>query len=240
MPCKTFYPWAMLLLLFTLVAAPAFATGPAVSGINGKIQGLYGNTNGDELKAVGGSLALPLGSHAGLQIDGAYGGLGDDQLKGIGIHLFTRDPENYLLGLLGSHAELQDVDINRTGLEVELYNGPVTIASFAGYQQGDFHHTLFGTLDLRWYPVNNLMLEAGGSLADSDDGRLHIGAEYQIATGLSACIDFATGENHYDHALLGLKYYFGADKKLLQRHREDDPTNRIVKNVQQGLNSLRD
>ncbi len=240
MPRRMLYHWIIMSLLATLFAAPAFAEGPAVAGINGKVQGLYGHAEGDELEAVGASLTLPLCSHSGLQLDGAYGELGSDQIKGVGLHLFTRDPEKYLLGILATHAELQDVDLNRTGVEGELYNGPVTIASFLGYQQGDVDHALFGTVDLRWYPRENLMLVTGFSLADSDDNQLHLGAEYQVVAGLSAFVDFAAGENRYEHALFGLKYYFGGQKNLIQRHREDDPDNPIVSNVLQGINSLRD
>jgi len=240
MQCRSLFHWVFGVLLFFMTVVPAFAEGPAVAGINGKVQGLYGNVDGDELEAGGISLTIPLSPHSGLQLDGAYGELGEDQLKGVGFHLFTRDPENYLLGILGAHAELQDVDLNRVGLEGELYNGPVTITSFLGYQHGDLDDTLFGTLDLRWYPADNLMLVTGGSLADSDDSRLHLGAEYQIMAGLSAYVDFAVGENRYEHALFGLKYYFGEQKSLIQRHREDDPANPIVNNVLQGLNSLRE
>jgi len=239
MHCRKIHFWAFMFLLIIWVAAPSFAEGAAVAGMNGKVQGLYGNVDGDDLKASGISLTIPLCPHSGLQLDGAYGELGDDQLKGVGLHLFSRNPENYLLGILAAHAELENVDLNRVGLEGELYNGPVSIATFLGYQLGDIDDTLFGTLDLRWYPVDDLMLVTGGSQAGSRDGHLHIGAEYQIVAGLSTYVDLATGENHYEHALVGLKYYFGGQKSLIKRHREDDPPNPIVNNLLQGLNSIR-
>jgi hypothetical protein len=240
MQCRTFFRYVIISLYTTLIAVPVFAEGSAVAGIKGKIQGVYGHAEGNEIEVISGTLTLPLCFHSGLQIDGAYGDLGEDQLKGVGLHLFTRDPQNYLLGLFGAHAELQDIDINRIGLEGELYNGPVTLASFLGYQEGDIDDTLFGTLNLNWYPIDNLMLVTGGSLTDKDDGRVHLGAEYQIVAGLSISIDFAVGENHYEHALFGLNFYFGGRKSLLKRHREDDPANAICNNVLQGLNSIQD
>lgn len=236
MACGRIVYWAAMLLLVVL-APPAFAE--AVAGVNGKVQGIYGNVDGDELKAGGLSLTVPLGSRFGLQLDGAYGDLGEDQLKGVDLHLFTRDPENYLLGILGAHSEMQNVDFNRIGLEGEFYRGPVSIVSFLGYQLGDIKETFFGTLDLRWYPMDDLMLVAGGSLADSNDGRLHLGGEYRVWGGFSAYVDVAAGENHYEHALAGLRYYFGGSKNLLRRHREDDPPNPIVNNLLQGLHSIR-
>jgi hypothetical protein len=231
--------WGFMLMFVVGLAAPAWAGQAAVAGINGKIQGLAGKVEGDDLRAGEVSLTVPLGAQAGLQVDGAYGELGENQLKGVALHLFSRHPENYLLGILGAHAELENVDLNRAGLEGELYHGPVTLASFLGYQLGDVDDTLFGTLDLRWYPAGNLMLAVGGSIADSKDSQLHLGAEYQIVAGLTAYLDLATGENHYEHALFGLRYYFGGGKTLIRRHREDDPSNPIVSNVLQGLNSIR-
>ena len=50
--------------------------------------------------------------------------------------------------------------------------------------------------------------------------------EYQTPiNGLSCFAELAKGDNGYDHALFGLRYYFGKNKSLIKRHREDDPPN---------------
>lgn len=240
MPCRIACHGILNVLLLLLVVGPACAGGPSVASVNGQLQGLYGQTDGDELKAGGASLALPLGSPFGLQLDGAYGGIDEDQLKGVGLHLFSRDPERYLLGLLAAHAELQDIDLNRLGIEGELFAGPITLSALAGHQQGDVDNTTFGAIDLRWYPGDNLLLLIGGHLADGVNNKMHFGVEYQMLAGLSVFVDLAAGENNYDHALVGLRYYFGGRKDLIRRHRQDTMANPIVTNVLQGLGSIRE
>lgn len=221
-------------LLAALAVSPALAA-PAVSGVNGKVEGIYGNVDSSETKAGAASLSVPLCNAAGAQLDGAFGEIGDDQVKGVGLHLFTRDPAAYLLGLVGSYAELESIALERYALEGEAYVGPVTLVAILGHQSGDVDDSAFGSLDLRWYPVENLMVVAGGSFADSDQAKAHIGAEYQLVAGLSAFADFASGESDYDHALFGAKYYFGAEKSLQRRHREDDPSNTVLGGLIQGL-----
>ncbi|MDY0268476.1 hypothetical protein [Trichloromonas sp.] len=210
---------------------------PFAQAFSGQLQGIYGQVENDELE--GGEASLAVGSRFGLQLDGAYAELGEDQLKGVGLHLLYRESESYLLGLLADHAELQDVDLNRVGVEGELYAGPVTLAATIGHQIGDIDDIAFGVVDLRWYPGADLMLVAGGSLADSEDDRVHLGAEYQMMGGVSGYVDLAAGENRYDHALAGLRYYFGGDKELMQRHRREAAPNPIITNVLQGLAGIR-
>ena len=83
------------------------------------------------------------------------------------------------------------------------------------------------------------MLEVGVSSADSQE-QLHIGAEYQAMASVSIFADLATGEDDYEHVLVGAKYYFGGDKSLIKRHREDDPPNNILTTVRQSLESISD
>ena len=35
----------------------------------------------------------------------------------------------------------------------------------------------------------------------------------------------STGDNDYNHAIGGIRYYFGKQKSLIERHRKDDPPN---------------
>ena len=44
-------------------------------------------------------------------------------------------------------------------------------------------------------------------------------------SGLSCFAELAAGDHGYDHALFGITCYFGGNKSLIQRHREDDPPN---------------
>ena len=226
-----------LFVAITLTAGLALAQGPAVSAPNGKIEALGGSLDGDSTKALAGSLSVPMGDLVGVQIDGAYGELdNDDKLIGIGLHLFVRDPSQYLLGLNVIHVELEDTEMRRYALEGEYYMGPFSLTAMLGQQEGDVDDAGFGSLDLRWYPLDDLMLEVGGSIADSDE-MLHLGAEYQALAGLSVFADLATGDDDYDHVLVGARYYFGTQKPLIRRHREDDPANNLVTKLLLGLDN---
>jgi len=61
--------------------------------------------------------------------------------------------------------------------------------------------------------------------------------EYQTPlSGISLFADIAKGENHYDHARVGLRCYFGKGKSLKVRHRQDDPPN-ILHSVLNNIGS---
>ena len=40
--------------------------------------------------------------------------------------------------------------------------------------------------------------------------------------------------NDYEQGVVGLRYYFGSDKNIQERHREDDPRN-VIKDVLTGI-----
>lgn len=216
----------------------ALAEGPAVSKINGKIEGIGGNVNGENAKAAAVSLTVPLGNRFGLQIDTAFGEIDDVDIKGAGLHLFTRDPENFLLGINSIYAEVEELNLEQYAIEGEYYLGSMTLAALVGYQGGDINDTTFAKTDIRWYPIEDLMFEAGGAFSDNDNNKGHIGAEYQFIDNVSIFADIASGENDYDHALLGARYYLGAAKTLVKRHREDDPINNVLVSAIEGLVAL--
>jgi hypothetical protein len=68
---------------------------------------------------------------------------------------------------------------------------------------------------------------------DSNLGELLL--EYQTPVrGLSCFADLATSDHGYDQALFGLRFYFGKNKSLIRRHREDDPPN-IMQRILSGI-----
>lgn len=226
-------------IVFSLILLVGLAMAwPATSALafSGQLQGIYGQVDNEEIEGAGASLAG--GSRFGLQLDGAYAEREENQLKGVGLHLLYRRPERFLFGLLAAHGEDQNVDLNRLGIEGDLYLKRLTLAATAGQQQGDIDYNLFAAVDLHWYPAPDLRLTLGGAFADKNDGRLHLGAEYQIVSGLAAFIEAAAGENHYDHLLGGIRLYIGRSKPLINRHRENDRPNPVIANLLQGLASI--
>lgn len=102
MPLTKFPGYIVALAALTLplvLVAPALADGPAVSGINGKVEGFGGivNTDFDQGNEGSGggaaSLSVPLGNFIGFQIDGLAGEFADQGVAAVGAHLFWRDPE---------------------------------------------------------------------------------------------------------------------------------------------------
>ncbi|MDX9710076.1 MAG: hypothetical protein RBT64_11035 [Trichloromonas sp.] len=229
-------PQRVLLALAIVAGLVTAWPTPFAQAFSGQLQGIYGQVDNEELEGGGASLAV--GSRFGLQLDGAYAEREENQLKGVGLHLLYRQPDHFLFGLLAAHGEDQNVDLNRLGIEGDLYLKTLTLAATAGQQQGDIDDNLFATADLHWYPTPELVLTLGGAFADKNDGRLHLGAEYQIFPGLAAFIDAAAGENHYDHLLGGIRLYIGRSKPLINRHRENDRPNPVIDNLLQGLASI--
>lgn len=191
-----------------------------------------------------GSYTLPVGTQLGLQMDGAVGAIDEKTMGGGGLHLFTRDPEHYLIGVYGSYHTWDSIDIWRTAAEVELYSGRFSFTALAGYENVDvpsFSDGLavlnaddghaFANLQLAYYPVDNLKL-SGGYRYVSEMSLATASAEYLIQGSAAPISVFAkadVGEESFDRVTGGLKVYFGADpnKTLIQRHRTEDPQNYV-------------
>ena len=238
---KVFLKAFLIILLLILTTNPAAATEPAVSQINGKVGLTTGSIDNDKHFMGDGSIVFPLNNATGLQVDAGVGewdssSIGDTDISRLGFRLFARNPQLGLAGIYASLNELEttfgDADIDQYGIEGEVYSGPMTVAALLGQNSGDLDDDLLGTLDVRWYPMDELMLEVGAAIVDSN-AKAHVGAEYQLLESLasytdlalSAYADLAVGDNSYDHALIGLRAYFGSPKSLVKRHREDTAGN---------------
>lgn len=213
---------------------------PAVSGPNGKLS-LEGGQYDDESVGVAlGSFALPLGHALGLQADGALGSIDGEVVGGGGLHLFTRDPSRYLLGVYGSYHTWDSIDIWRLAAEGELYLDRFTLEGLAGYESVDVpsfsgglavltpdEKSFFAEADVAYYVNDDFKVYAGYRyLNETSFGSA--GAEYlmrgsEVPVSLFARGDF--GNSDYTSITGGLKVYFSGDpqKSLIDRHRRDDP-----------------
>ena len=204
----------------------ARAEGPAVSGVNGKISADGGNFDGSSGSVLQGTLSAPLGNSFGAQLDGAAGHYEDASYKGAGLHLFWRDPEKGLLGIVGSTQKLGSVDAQRVGAEAEGYFGDFSVKLRAGQQSGDVEHGGFVSAKANYYATENLALSLGYESAPGQHGG-KIGIEWQpdvaSAPGLSLFAEAESASNSYDRTVVGVRYYFGDKKSLIKRHRQDDP-----------------
>lgn len=220
--------------LFGFGANTAAAKDPAVSQTNLKITGTGGQAENEGAWFANGILTAPLGNSWGFQLEGGAAGVGDEHVLGGAAHLFTRDPESYLLGLFAAYASESefDVDATRLGAEAEIYLNQVSILVAAGYQfSDDIEETAFGDIELRWYITDNFAVSGGGSFQE-DNSIARLSAEWQpgfsALPGLAFRVDGAFGEDDYDSIMGGITYYFGANASLKDRHRRQDPGSALL------------
>ena len=222
-------PAAIAAMLGFGVTGTAVAKDPAVSQTNLKVTGVAGTAADESAWVVGGALTLPVGQSWGIQVEGAGAGIDDDTAVGVAGHIFTRDPDKYLLGLFAAYASEDqfDLDATRIGAEAEIYLNQISLLAKAGYQFSDTVGDGFvGDVELKWYLSDNLAL-SGGVGIDENTTQGHGSVEwmpgFSALPGLAFRVDGAFGDNDYESILGGLTYYFGADASLKDRHRKQDP-----------------
>lgn len=222
-------------------ADPDMGAMPAVSAINGKIEigGGFSDFDGsstDEILYGAASLSVPLGDMFGLQGDLGVTHMFGETGVGGNVHLFTRDPNAYLLGAIAGYADVGPANAYWFGGEAEVYMDNMTLELAAGYLNvnpniGSSSDELFAIADLAFYPVENLRVSLGGSsIAGFESG--NIAAEYMLdSMPMSLKFKGEVGEDKFVAATAGISFYFGGNdstKSLMRRHREDDPRNRVL------------
>lgn len=235
-------PW--LLACLTLVGGSVLLinsqANDAVSAINGKIEANYGSVNDTYSRGIAGSLSIPVAESWGIQFDSMYQHAAEDDFYGLGGHFFTRKPDVGLLGLfVGGIKSGSSMDNLAVAVEGELYYEKVSVGAFLGFDHIDRNgvnssflprtrnHDDFALANLyaAVYPVDDLMVRFDYT------NRLNrnfydLTVEYQTPVkGLSVFGVGGLGDGSFYQLMGGLRYYFGKDKNLKRRHREDDPIN---------------
>ena len=213
--------------------------GEAVSGPNGKVDFSTGNMDGNSGNNFMGSFAFPLGTNFGFQVDALFTDVADRDFYGTGAHLFWRDSEKGFFGIVAGGVHEEYLESWAGGLEGELYLGDFTLGAQGGVANMDydlgalpFFNTdqteYYAIADVGFYPTDNLLLSLSHTRAFGN-GMTQAQVEYQTPlAGVSLFADVGQGEYNYDHALVGIRYYFGAKEKSLKcRHRQDDPQNML-------------
>ena len=219
------------------------ASGPAVSGPNGKISIEGGQYDGSGSFLGLGSYTVPLSENYGVQFDGALGSVGGHVLGGGAMHLFYRDPSSYLFGVYGSYHTWDSIDIWRAAGEAELYRGRFSFTGLAGIEGINFPATsgglavtnvdnqhFFTQLSLSYYPTDDFKLSGGFDYLNQT-GMGTAGIEYLMHNGLGTPVSlFANarfGASSVQQITAGVRVHFGADPKasLIARNRTADPDN---------------
>jgi len=204
---------------------------PAVSGPNSKLRvggfTAEGSNNGDGFFEVRGSYSAPLTFSTGFQLDGVVASVegGDETWVALAGHYFWRDPASYLFGIYGDINFYDDVTYGVAALEGEAYIGQFTLSSATGVEFGDVDTSFYTNSSINYYITDDLVAGAGFRY-DSTGSNGLAKIEYQIMPEFSGMSLYAEGkwnEDDYDSIFAGVKFYFGAPKTLIRRHREDDP-----------------
>lgn len=237
---STFRSFALGTLFACAIASGAIAgDAPAVTKLNGKaaIAGTYGEQDNKDGEFGGlflGSVTAPVAHEFGFQADTVLGTRDGNEIAGIGGHLFWRDPTTGLVGLTGSYVSLNnsnatpDQSVSRFGGEGEIYLGQFTIAVTSGYQRG-FHvdSGFYGSATGYWYANDDLRFSLGATNDPVLNTAAIAGIEFQPRTaslsGLTFFADATAGDNNYTTGQIGVRFYFGDDKSLKLRNRNDDP-----------------
>ncbi|MDP3849665.1 MAG: hypothetical protein Q8Q59_04120 [Luteolibacter sp.] len=220
---------------------------PAVSEINGKFGAMHGSMDSESMTSLEGSITWPIQECFGMQLDGLYSTIGqraygyarvdDIDFGGLGAHFFWRDSETAMVGLEAGYVFSDPVDSWELGIEAERYFEWLTLGAKAGVASIRFESSstlietdkdaFFCQFYLGAYPMDDLWISL---IAENrfDNTFFGLEVEYELpVAGLSIFANAMKGDHGYDHALIGMKYYFGEDKPLKNRHRESDPKNHL-------------
>lgn len=200
---------------------------------------LLGSMNSESIMSLEGSIAWPIQDQYGFQLDAIYSNLGqnaqsdDSHLGGLGAHYFWRDSETALIGLQTGYVMGSPADSWEFGIEAERYFESFTLGGKAGIATVQFDSSaapferdkdaFYFQFYLGFYPINDLLISP--TIEHRFDNTMYgVEIEYELpVAGLSVFANAMQGDNDYQHAYLGVRYYFDKDKSLKSRHRESDP-----------------
>jgi hypothetical protein len=197
-----------------------------------QIDGLAGDHGGDFVGGVGGHLFWRDPTVGLLGLTGAYAASDSGS--------FSSSTVVTTVGLTTTTtvttATTSDREIVRLGGEGEYYFGSVTLGGNAGYQFGQgIENGFYGIASLRGYLTDDLALAVSAHYAEGSGASVSVGAEFQPGLGglpgLAVFADATAGRDDFMQALFGIRYYFGAPKSLIDRHRRDDPTANLIQDA---------
>jgi hypothetical protein len=222
----------LLILTLSLGALCASHGDSYFSQVKGKA--LVGSSNRSQLsqedRYFEASVMLPISEKLGFQLDGSHFAYSGDQINGFGAQLFWRNAEK-LFALSYGQQKLVSMKANEISLKSEYYWDQFTLGAQAGVATIKYFNLplenvsddedFFGRAYLNYYVTENLALTASIQHINKDN-YYQAEVEYalpQLNLSLVAAYQESTAE--FDQTYIGLRYYFGGKKNLVERHRKD-------------------
>lgn len=209
--------------------APLAKAAPAVSmpniWLNADAGIFHSERNSGRSGELGVGIAAPLAYDMGIQGQATAGSMDHHNFNALEGLLFWRNPVQGSAGLHLAWDRTQDISQTFAGVKGEIYDRSFTYgAEIGSAKDTDDKGRFYGQALVRWYTTPDVKLQASYTHVQSDN-LADVGVEYQLnlttLNGLSIFADAGVGDHDYSYGLVGIKYYFGAKKPLICRHRYD-------------------
>jgi hypothetical protein len=216
-----------------LVSGNAWAGDPtaAVSAPTATVMAVGGSASGQGTGGGAAGVSFPITHSIGGQIDAALTKAGATGGGDAGLHLFTRDPNSYLVGTTFEFTRFGTVNSYRYGVEGEAYLGDFTIAPAGGIQRGGANKGTttagFASLEVDYY-INDRLKTAISFGGYSSYRTVLAEAQWQPSEAapfsLFVNAGSAVATDHHGVVLAGVRYTFGAPSSTIkERDRHGDP-----------------
>lgn len=204
------------------VSEEQFGYGKAVAETNFQLSIFGGGDENGGLYGGAPSVTLPIGDKLGLQIDGIAGFVADEVgFAGGAAQLFYREPETFMVGVVGAGYFVDDYEQYAVAGIAEYYISNVTLEGIAGYTLGEVvPDQFYGRAGLAIYPNPNLRLGAGLTYSDV----VGLGGDIQaeaLLTDIPGMALFATGafDDKGATGYGGVRFYFNSGTNLFSDDR---------------------
>jgi hypothetical protein len=174
-------------------------------------------------------LSVPLGQQFGLQLDGTAAFI-DGKFGGtMRGHAFIGVSSMGTVGPMVQYSRMAGGAFVRTGLEGQLWLGPVSLYANGGYQFADQSRYIrvssggFACGEARVYVLDNAFVGVGGDWTSARAAATANG-EFQLPGNMQALSFYAKGsigEDDYRSAVAGVRWQLGKTAKLNASHRQD-------------------
>ena len=237
---------ALLRTIFVsaLIPAAAMAGDPtaAVSDTTATMIGLGGSADGRATEALGGSVSMPVTHAIGAQLDASLSRAGTTNGGDAGVHLFTRDPESYLVGTTFEWTRFGNTSAFRYGVEGAAYLGDFNLGAAGGLQRGGGNKGAtsagFASLQADYYV--DTRLKTSIAFGGYSSYRTVLGeVEWQPSQTMpfSMFLDAGAAVATEKHGIIlaGLRYTFGAPASTIKdRDRHGDPEPLLISGTTSG------